>query len=211
MAKTKLSTRQLKINARDSVRLVTDANIADIAAGAPDTVDSVTVVAGDRILVNAQTSSVDNGVYQVDTVGTGANGAWTRVVDMDEDAEIRFGDVIHAVEGTLYARTSWYQTDADPIAVDTDANDWSQNTDAGLTAANYIWSETPTGAVDGANVTFTLANTPTVSKVGVYLNGQRLVEGATEDFTISGAVITLADAPKASPGNPDVVKVDYLF
>lgn len=211
MAKTKLDTRQLKINARDSVRLALDSNEADLAAAAPDTVDGVTVVAGDRILVAGQTTASQNGIYVVDTVGTGVNGVWSRAIDMDEDAEVRFGDTVHVIAGTSYTRTWWSQSEADPLVVGIDDQVWARNTDTGITAAQFIWNETPSGAINGTNTTFTLANTPITGKVGVYLNGQRLVEGASEDYTISGGTITLADPPNAAPGNPDVIKVDYLF
>ena len=210
MAKTKIGTRQLKINARDSVRFVLDSN-ASVAAAAPDTVDGGTVVAGDRILLAGQTAADENGIYVVDTVGTGVNGVWSRAIDMDEDAEVRYGDTVHVIEGTSYARTWWSQSEADPLVVGVDNLAWARNTDTGLLASNFVMNEVPAGAVNGTNVTFTLANTPILGKESIYLNGQRLVKGAGADYTISGAVVTLADAPKAAPGNPDVVIADYIF
>lgn len=58
---------------------------------------------------------------------------------------------------------------------------------------SFADGEVPSGAINGSNVTFTLANTPTAGSVKVYLNGIRLK--ATSDYTISGATITMTYAP----------------
>ena len=48
----------------------------------PQTVDGVALVAGDRVLVNQQLASADNGIYVV------ADGAWSRAKDADTGAEL---------------------------------------------------------------------------------------------------------------------------
>jgi len=67
--------------------------------------------------------------------------------------------------------------------------------------------ETPSGTVNGTNQDFDLANTPTGASEMVFYNGILMNEGATEDYTISGATITLADAPKTK----DVILVTYWY
>lgn len=62
------------IDARASVKAATTANIT---LSAPQTIDGVSVVAGDRVLVKNQTAAAGNGVYIV------AAGAWTRATDFD--------------------------------------------------------------------------------------------------------------------------------
>src|SRR6185436_4728066 len=57
-------------------RVATTANI-NLATGGLLTIDGVTVLAGDRVLVKDQTTSSQNGVY------VAAAGAWTRATDMD--------------------------------------------------------------------------------------------------------------------------------
>lgn len=65
-----------------------------------------------------------------------------------------------------------------------------------LVLAGIIWNETPTGAINGSNTAFTLANTPLdTDSVLLTLNGVRLKPGAGEDYTISGTSITMAVAP----------------
>jgi hypothetical protein len=63
-------------------------------------------------------------------------------------------------------------------------------------AATTEWNERLSGAVDGANTTFTLAYTPvTPQSIMVFLNGILLEPGASNDFTIAGSTITLTEAP----------------
>lgn len=67
----------------------------------------------------------------------------------------------------------------------------------------FVHDETPSGAVDGANTTFTLANTPTAGTVIVYEGGVRKL--LTTDFTLSGTTITFT----YTPPNGSYVRVDY--
>ena len=59
----------------------------------------------------------------------------------------------------------------------------------------FVWNETPTGTVDGANAEFTLANTPNpLTSLKVFVNGMLLKE-AGEDYTLVGDTITFVTAP----------------
>ena len=60
-----------------------------------------------------------------------------------------------------------------------------------LTSSNFVAKETPAGTVDGVNMTFTLANTPVAGTEHLYWNGMLLESGAGNDYTISGATITM--------------------
>lgn len=89
------------------------------------------------------------------------------------------------------------------IAVNTDGSTLEINTnalrikDAGVTYAktNIVTRETPTGAVDGVNTTFTLANSAAAGSEHVFLNGILQDVGVSNDYTISGATITFNFAP----------------
>jgi len=74
-----------------------------------------------------------------------------------------------------------------------------------LSAANIVTRETPTGAVNGSNVTFTLAATPTLNTEEVFLNGILQEPGAGMDYTISGSTITYLSAPLTG----DRLRVNY--
>lgn len=72
-------------------------------------------------------------------------------------------------------------------------------------SANFITRETPTGSINGSNVTFTLANTPTAGTEEVFLNGIQQEPGAGNDYTISSATITYLTAPISG----DKIRVNY--
>lgn len=76
----------------------------------------------------------------------------------------------------------------------------------GFTASNFVTRETPTGLVNGSNVTYTLANTPTAGTEEVYLNGVQQESGAGNDYTISGLTITYLTAPVTG----DKIRVSYM-
>lgn len=56
-------------------------------------------------------------------------------------------------------------------------------------------TETPSGTVNGSNVTFTLSATPDTGSLSVFLNGGFQTEITTEDYSLSGTTITFVDAP----------------
>lgn len=70
---------------------------------------------------------------------------------------------------------------------------WAAATGGGLTAANFVSSETPSGTVNGSNSTFTLANTPTTGTLRFFINGVRMAP--TTDYTLSAGTITTNTAP----------------
>jgi hypothetical protein len=81
---------------------------------APNTMDGVTLVAGDRILVGSGSTS---GIWSVTTVGTGSNGVWDRATDFDSDAEVTANAFVFIAEGTTYADTGWVLTTNNPITI----------------------------------------------------------------------------------------------
>ncbi len=91
-----------------NVRGVVTANVADLAAfavtgNAYD--DGLTYVAGDRVLLAAQTTAAQCGVYVVGTVATTA--PLTRAADMPAGLALTNGSVIEVSEGTVFAGSSW--------------------------------------------------------------------------------------------------------
>jgi hypothetical protein len=67
--------------------------------------------------------------------------------------------------------------------------------------------ETPTGAIDGTNATFTLNYPPAAGTLKVYRNGLKLREGGANDYTVSGVTLTFTADAKPLVGS--VIEVDY--
>ncbi len=91
------------------VRLATTGNIA--LSGA-QTIDGVSAVVGDRVLVCAQNDAKSNGVYSVST------GPWTRALDFNTDENILPTALITVSEGATHKDTVWMLTN-DSIALGT--------------------------------------------------------------------------------------------
>ncbi|MGE3487442.1 MAG: hypothetical protein AB7L09_22200 [Nitrospira sp.] len=106
---------------KDPVRVATTANVASLAGGAPNTLDGITLAANDRILVKDQTTGAENGIYTVTTLGTGANGTWTRATDADSSAELPPGSVLSVQEGTANGDKMFMLATNGPITLGTTA------------------------------------------------------------------------------------------
>jgi hypothetical protein len=107
MGLTRIRAQQISdIDYKQAVRVITLTDIT-LSGGAPVEVDGVTLIAGDRILVNGQSNAAQNGLYVVQTLGTGENGTWVRTSDGNEDGEIQPGMVVMVTQGTQYADTPW--------------------------------------------------------------------------------------------------------
>ncbi len=105
---------------KTAVRVATTTNGTLASAFANgQTVNGVSLVTGDRILIKNQSSGGENGIYVVN-----ASGAPTRASDADSTAELRNATVF-AREGTTDADTAWVQT-AEITTVGTTAQTWAQ-------------------------------------------------------------------------------------
>jgi hypothetical protein len=82
------------------------------------TIDGVTLVLGDRVLVTAQANSAANGIY------VASSGDWARAADFDGSLDIVRGTLVVSTNtpGSLYYRV----TSADPITIGTDAITFEQ-------------------------------------------------------------------------------------
>ena len=98
---------------KQSVRVASTADVAAISGLL--TLDGITVVAGERVLLKNQTTASANGVY------VAASGAWTRSTDADVNAEVTAGLSVMVTEGTTQADTQWRLTTNDSIVLGTTA------------------------------------------------------------------------------------------
>jgi hypothetical protein len=88
---------------RGRVRVATTANVTlGTALDEGDTIDGVTLVYGDLVLVKSQTTQADNGVYRVGDSGSRAPNFQT----FNDIA----GQLFYVMEGTTYGDTTWLST-----------------------------------------------------------------------------------------------------
>ena len=188
---TAISSVTSLFTSKGTVRVATIANGALATAYANgQTVDGIALVTGDRVLLKNQTAQSENGVYTVN-----ASGAPTRATDMDVWTEVP-GAWVTVQQGTANADTVWLSTADQGGTLNTTSITWTNPiTSGGLTSANFVDKEIPSGAINGVNATYTLSNTPTANSEHIYLNGQLQESGTGNDYTISGAIITYLTAP----------------
>ena len=96
----------------------------------------------------------------------------------------------------------------DCVRVDGTSGPCGGSGDNSTTPIIFVDSETPAGAVDGSNTTFTLANSPSPStSLVLYRNGLFMTAGV--DYSVNGAAI--AFVPGATPQSGDVLTASYRY
>lgn len=98
------------------------ATTANITLSGEQTVDGVSVVEGDRVLVKNQTTGSENGIYGVST------GNWQRTRDFDGAYDVVEGTRVLVMRGTINALREYYVATHDPITLDTTSLTFSQLT-----------------------------------------------------------------------------------
>lgn len=97
---------------KKSCRAASTGNI--VLSGLPS-IDGVALVAGDRVLVKAQTTGTENGIY------VASAGAWTRATDADDGAEISHGALVPVEEGTGNGNSLWMVATDGTVTIGTTA------------------------------------------------------------------------------------------
>jgi hypothetical protein len=136
---------------KDSCRVATQANLNLASPGG--TIDGITMVSGDRVLVRAQTTTSQNGIY----IWNSAAVAMTRALDADTFAELE--QAIATVEKGTSSATS-YRQDQINGTIEVSAVNWVTFGTAAPTA-----SETTAG----------IAEIATQSEVNIGTDDQRFV------------------------------------
>lgn len=87
------------------------ATLTNATTMAAISLDGVNPTVGQRVLIKNQSSTFQNGIYTVTTVGSGAaNWVLTRATDFDSPAEIQPGALTILTGGTTQANSSWVET-----------------------------------------------------------------------------------------------------
>jgi hypothetical protein len=130
------------------------------------TIDGVTVVAGDRVLVKSQSAPAQNGIYLASAT------AWSRAPDADTWDEL-ISAICFVESGSTLAGSAWYCTVQPGGTLGTTAVTWSNfsvaatyNAGTGLTLTDYIFSITNTGVTAAAYGSASKTLTATVNAQG---------------------------------------------
>lgn len=112
------------------------ATTSNITLSGEQTVDGVSCVTGDRVLVKSQTSSVDNGIYVCDS------GTWTRDLDFDGPNDVTTGTIVMVLNGSANSNTYWRLTTAGTIAFGSSALTFSAALAGDSTTLTFLQSGT---------------------------------------------------------------------
>lgn len=175
------------LDVKASVRVATteDSDLSGL-----DTIDGVTVVAGDRILVKSQTDGTQNGIY------VAAAGSWSRATDCDVSAEVTSGFFTFVSEGTANADSGWVLTTNDPITVGSTSLTFTQFSGAGQITAGIALTKTgntlDVDLIDSTSSTSTIAAATPASVKSAY------------DLAATKAKVTRQATAPSSPANGDI-------
>lgn len=168
------------LDVKASVHVAVGTNVTVASPGA--SLDGVSMVAGDRVLLFGQTTGSQNGIY----VWNGAAVAMTRAADANTSAEVTPGMFTFVEEGT-YADMGFVLTTNAPVTLDTTALAFTQFSGAGqITAGTGLTKAGNTLSV--TNTAVTAATYGSASQVPVFsVNAQGQLTGVT-NTTIAIAV-----------------------
>lgn len=165
---------------RRAVTALVNINISIFSPGAM--YDGVTLVTGDRVLLIAQTTGSQNGVW----AWNGASVAMTRPADYPAGGTTQaFKNMeVPVIGGVQYAGSTWVSTSVGAIAIDVTTTNWASFgiRYIDISVANYD----PISLVDGAGATTT--HTASGAALGDYVRASFSVD--TVGLTLTSWVIT---------------------
>jgi hypothetical protein len=186
----------------DTKASVVAATTVNITLTGAQTIDGISIVAGNRVLVKNQTAPAENGLYLC------AAGSWTRTTDMDNWTEVP-GAYVFVETGTTQADTGWVCTSNAGGTIGVTAMTWAQFSGAGsYTAGTGL---TLTGSVFSVNVAQTqITSVGTLTSLSVSGNITAgnvsattftgALSGAATSATTAGTVTTAAQPNITSTG-----------
>lgn len=197
------------VNGTDWKQSVRAATTGDITLSGLQTVDGISLSAGDRVLVKNQTAGAENGLYVV------ASGAWARSSDANSVATLTAGLSVMVEEGTSQADSQWRLITDGAIVIGTTSLAFAQigagttysagagisivgNTvavDTGVVARKFV--ATVGGAVNSA-VNHGLNNLDVTVQAYLVATGESIecdiVRNSTSQVTLGFAVAPAADS-----------------
>jgi hypothetical protein len=183
------------------------ATLTNAGTQAAFSTDGVSPSLNDRILVKNQTTTSQNGIYTLTTVGSAStNWVLTRATDFDSPVEIAGGDFTFVDTGSTLANTGWVQVD-EVTTVGTDPIVWQQFSGAGTyTASNgvqLVGTNFSGVVVAGGGLTVGASGFNIDSAVVVKKYGANVGDGSATSYTITHNLgtrdVTVAVYDNSSP------------
>lgn len=159
------------------------------------TIDGVTLVAGNRVLVKNQSTASENGIY------VAAAGAWARSADANTWDEI-VSAYLFVEEGTVWAGSAWVDTNqrggtlgVTPITFVQFSNNATYTAGTGLTLNGFQFSITNTGVSaatygSASSVPVIAVNAQgqatSVTNTSIAINGNQITSGTIGSSYLSG-------------------------
>lgn len=167
------------LNWKTAVNLLGTSNVADLTDLASLTIDSHHLDVdqiGYRVLLKGQSTSTENGIYEVVAGGVTGTITLSRTADADAYSEL-VGAAVFIMEGTIYGSTSWVQSNH--YLSDFGNQDWVQFSGQGT----YVGSDSI--QIDGNQINAIVDNTR-----GIHVDGDGiyLSTGLGTQFGVSGAI-----------------------
>lgn len=195
-AATDAATKQYVDNVANGLvqkAAVRAATTAAITLSGAQTIDGVSIIAGDRVLVKDQASAPTNGVY------VAAAGAWARSEDANTSAEVQPGFTTFVSEGTVNGNKSYTLTTDGPIVLGTTALTFTQSGGTGTTYTADGTSITLTGTTFSITPTYSglakryAANVPNGSTSAVITHSLGTLDVIVQVNEVSGGAVVEPD------------------
>jgi len=157
------------------------------------TVDGITLVSGDRILVKDQTAGLQNGIYSLTTVSP--NWVLTRTADADNNpaGELATGDFLFVQTGTANGGYGYILNTAGTITV-------------GTTAVSYVQFNAAQAVIAGNGLTEATAGTLSIdTAITADLNTAQTLTNKTINRATNTITVTSADVSDFAEASQDAV------
>lgn len=158
------------------------ATTANITLSGLQTIDGVTVVDDDRVLVKNQTTGSENGIY------TASSGNWTRTRDFDGAYDIVTGTRVFVTLGTVNASSEYYVSTTGTITVDSTSIAFSAMP-AGNIAANMAAAAASATAAANSESAAATSETNAAASATAAANSAASI-GANKIFASRAALVT---------------------
>ena len=193
------------LDVKQSVRAATTASVdlsTELDAGSViDT--TVTLVAGNRVLVKDQATASENGIYVVQS-----SGAAVRATDADGTADtgtVSGGTFTFVEEGTLYGDSGWVVSSNGTVDVGTDAMNWVQFSGAGtIVAGDGLTKDGSTLYVNDDDVTIYIDGSDNLGVKSSSVQYQTLISNGSSTTAYWGGLPI--DQAGSTTGNLPVTK-----